>query len=418
MPQKIAIVLLNDAISIVGGSITAFYNIINILAKNNTVSAFYYSKNTNTQTKVLDNNTTLTNLYNPENKDLKTCFKSEIEKIKPDILIFFYPRDVKKLMNAGDFKNIKKILLNRSRPDFFNNDYSKIKDIIKDFDALQVFFDSYKSLCAPFYKGKIVTIENSIALRKIKADLTREKKNIIYLSRIDMWKGADILIEAFKEVALKYPDWKVQIYGKTEPKKFAKFLNNLVKKYNLEKNIFFMGVTKDIESAFLSADFCVFPSYFEGFPNGLVEAQSYGLPSVGLKGCSGVNELIIDGYNGLLAEDNPQALACAICSLIENKEKRLAMGANTLQNNTKYSQGIIEQKWEKLIEATAKNDINEQSLMTNTADSKIHIYPIEKIWEMKFQKNVLSFRKRFFSINFTPEKIIICVLGLIIKIKK
>ena len=409
MKPKISVVILNDAISTVGGAITAFYNITDILAKENDVTAFYYGRKTDCQDKILDNGVELINLYNPHNKDLKQIFKAMINEINPEILIFFYPRDVKKLMNKGDFGSIKKILLNRSRPDFYK-DYSQIKEIIKDFDALQVFFDSYKKLCKPYYQGYITTIENSIANRKNKVDLSNEKKNIIYLSRIDVWKGADILIEAFKKVVLKYPDWRVQIYGNIEPKQYAKHLQNLIVRYNLQKNVFLMGVTQNIEKAFLGADFCVFPSYFEGFPNGLAEAQSYGLPSVGFNGCSGVNELIIDGYNGMLVEDNADDLAGAMISMIENKEQRMRMGNNTLLSNKKYSQAIIEQKWQKLICDVTGNNVIRSDI--KELESDVYIFPMYKIQEMKFQQTVLSFWKRMFSLNFTDRKMIIYILGL------
>ena len=342
--------------------------------------------------------------------NLKKIFKSFINEINPEILIFFYPRDVKKLINKNDFPHIRKILLNRSRPDFYK-DYPKIKDTIHNFDVLQVLFDSYKNLCKPYFKGCITTIENSIANRQNKVDLSNEKKNIIYLSRIDVWKGADLLIEAFKTVVLQHPDWKIQIYGNIEPIQYAKYLQSKIIKYNLQKNVFFMGITKDIESAFLRADFCVFPSYFEGFPNGLAEAQSYGLPSIGLCECSGVNELIINGYNGLLVKDNAKDLATAIITMIENKEQRINMGNNTLLNKKKYSPEIIEAKWKKLIfnVLTTNNTIYDS---IEESENNVSIFPIEKIQEMKFQKNVLSLWKRMFSLNFTDRKMIIYILGL------
>lgn len=412
MNKKIVIVILNDAVSVVGGAITAFYSIVDVLSKKNTVTALYYGKSVPDKKETLSNGVELINLYKSENRDVKNVFQSIISSANPDVIIFFYPRDVKKLMNKGDFCGIKKILLNRSRPDFYS-DYEKIKGIIEDFDAVQVLFDSYKRLCTPYFGGYIATIENSIVNRKSKVDLCKEKKNIIYLSRIDMWKGADLLIEAFRSVVLKHPDWKVKIYGKIEPKRYEKALRTEVARCNLQDNILFMGVTRDIETAFLDSDFCVFPSYFEGFPNGLAEAQSYGLPAIGLKGCSGVNELIIDDYNGLLVDDNPADLADAMLTMIEDKERRIKMGQHTLLTNSKYTPEMVEDKWNNLIShIAADNNIDK---ILKEVNENVYIFPLEKIQEMKFEANVMPFWKRVFSINFTQKSFIIYILGLKIR---
>lgn len=51
---------------------------------------------------------------------------------------------------------------------------------------------------------------------------------------------------------------------------------------------------------FCGRGYFAFPSAYEGFGLSLAEAMSMGLPAVGYKSCSAVNELIVDGKNGFV----------------------------------------------------------------------------------------------------------------------
>ena len=100
----------------------------------------------------------------------------------------------------------------------------------------------------------------------------------------------------------------------------------------------------------LKYDFCVFPSYFEGQSIGLIEALSVGLPAVGLKGCTGVNEQIIDKVNGFLTDFNEKKYAEKIELLIKDKELRRQMSTNAIDSCRKYDKSRIWQMWRELIE--------------------------------------------------------------------
>ena len=58
------------------------------------------------------------------------------------------------------------------------------------------------------------------------------------------------------------------------------------------------GSTNDVPDVLRQGDIFAFPSAYEGFGLSLAEAMSMGLPAVGYKSCSAVNELIVDGKNG------------------------------------------------------------------------------------------------------------------------
>ena len=85
------------------------------------------------------------------------------------------------------------------------------------------------------------------------------KKIILYFGVISPRKGQEIAIKAFSEIYEKIPDFVLVIAGSAtkEFKDYEKYLCNLTKKMNLDKNVIFTGYVKNNEIAplFNLADF-------------------------------------------------------------------------------------------------------------------------------------------------------------------
>jgi GalNAc-alpha-(1->4)-GalNAc-alpha-(1->3)-diNAcBac-PP-undecaprenol alpha-1,4-N-acetyl-D-galactosaminyltransferase len=71
-----------------------------------------------------------------------------------------------------------------------------------------------------------------------------------------------------------------------------------------------------------------FPSHYEGFPNALCEAAAAGLPLIGFAGVSGVEDIIVDGDNGILigSGDRTDGLCAALSTLMADAPLRCDMG--------------------------------------------------------------------------------------------
>lgn len=113
------------------------------------------------------------------------------------------------------------------------------------------------------------------------------------------------------------------------------------------------------------SDIFAFPSVHEGFGLAIAEAMSIGLPCVGLKTCSAVNELIVDGDNGFLAENFVEDFAAKLRLLMDDAELRARMGRAGHEMMKQYTPEKIWDQWEELIITTVREH-NEQRLC-NTA---------------------------------------------------
>ena len=130
----------------------------------------------------------------------------------------------------------------------------------------------------------------------------------------------------------------------------------------------------------------------EGFPVGLIEAQSIGLPAIGLKVCTGVNELIIDNQNGFLADYNIKDFANKIEILIKDADLRNKMAVKAIELSSKYNKDNFEKSWIELINKV----INGENLKWNTNSNNKHdmnydILPIKKLLE-----NPRNYKKKIY----------------------
>ncbi len=110
---------------------------------------------------------------------------------------------------------------------------------------------------------------------KIRKELKIENKFVIgHVGRFSKQKNHKFLLEIYKEYFVKNPNSVLLLIGEGE-------LENEIKTYAKELNIFdniiFYGITDKVNEFYSAMDFYIFPSFFEGMPNTVIEAQTSGL---------------------------------------------------------------------------------------------------------------------------------------------
>lgn len=197
---------------------------------------------------------------------------------------------------------------------------------------------------------KSVILPNSINPSFLNVDREKEKnKEIVAVGRIDCNKNQRMLVETFSEIASKYPDWKVCLYGEGEEK--GK-LEKLVKEKQLEHQILFMGQVEDVAEKIKKASVFVLPSKCEGMPNALIEAMTLGLAVVATDcPCGGPADLIQDGENGILIRvDDKARLKTELMKLMDDEtyRNRLAKKASCIVD--KLHPDIVNVQWKGYVE--------------------------------------------------------------------
>ncbi len=293
-----------------------------------------------------------------------SLFNKLIKSEKPDVIICYFPVD---LYNVTRFQchnipivqmvhNYPPIILDKVQHKFPPPLRAWCRKSFEQVSVFQVLMNSYKNDIAPFFcPKKIVHIANPVRqyAKGEMVDLAHEKKRIIYVARIERRiKRPHLLVEAFAKIAADFPDWKVEIWGMRKYPDYEKEIEDFISEHNLQGQVALMGYTQDMEGLYRSADIHAFPSSCEGFSLAIADAMAMGLPHVGFKDAHSVNEIIVDGHNGFLAEDVDD-FATKLKILIENKDLRIKFGKNAREDMKAYTPEILMAQWDKLFSELA-----------------------------------------------------------------
>lgn len=164
-------------------------------------------------------------------------------------------------------------------------------------------------------------------------------------------KRFDLLIDAFTDVAAKYPDWALRIYGGGPDKER---LQRLIDDRGLGRQAALMGARSPIEAEFAQASIVVSASDAESFGMTLVEAMRCGVPVVSTDCPLGPAEIIRHGVDGLLVPvDDGQALAAAMLDLIADDSARRRMGEAARVSARRFDPAPIAHTYQELFTTLA-----------------------------------------------------------------
>jgi glycosyltransferase involved in cell wall biosynthesis len=119
-----------------------------------------------------------------------------------------------------------------------------------------------------------------------KSSVDGVRKQVLFLSRIHVKKGIEILFEAWKRVASAFPDWQLQVIGNGDTE-YIHTLEMKVERLGLKDSIRILPPVFGNDKTRIyqeSALFCL-PSFSENFGLVIAEAMSCGTPVITTTNC-------------------------------------------------------------------------------------------------------------------------------------
>lgn len=179
-----------------------------------------------------------------------------------------------------------------------------------------------------------MTESDKLELRK-QLGLNKDDFVMVYPAELNKNKNQKFLIEAMLELVKQNNKIHLILPGKDS---YNGYYQKMVKEYDLDSNIHFLGYRTDIPQLLKISNVAVSSSLREGLPVNVMEAMYCKLPVVALE-CRGIKDLIVDKKNGFILSDDSKIKEFVeiILKIYNNKN----IVSKIVKNNTKDSKKYI-----------------------------------------------------------------------------
>ncbi len=174
-----------------------------------------------------------------------------------------------------------------------------------------------------------------------------ETFDIVFAGRLVNSKGPETLVRSMHCLKESHFNATAVIVGDGPEREKLEVLS---RELSIQDRIRFLGRIEDdreVISIVKGAKLFVYPACPEGgWSIGIIEANACGIPAVSVRiGPLGTNEVVVDGYNGLLAEqESAEAIAQRIRTLLQNEQMRAELGRNALAFAREQDWGYLADK--------------------------------------------------------------------------
>lgn len=166
-------------------------------------------------------------------------------------------------------------------------------------------------------------IENPVELSSMPLPVSGsyEGKTILFVGWVVESKGICELLSAWEALYSKEADWRLQVIGPISKEMREVVENTVLPRIEINGEV---DHRKALE-AISACDILCLPSYTEGFPNVILEAMCYSKAVVATN-VGAIPEMLADDRGVVVQAKDSKQLEEALRSLMEDEEKRIAMG--------------------------------------------------------------------------------------------
>lgn len=229
--------------------------------------------------------------------------------------------------------------------DYYKKEPRFVRSVLDKADALITLSPSWKQFFEDIsLHGNVHIVPNTIQV-PINKRVNRDGLfHILYMGQITKAKGVFDLVEMIAENNNFYKGKLILDIGggMYDSDKLRSFISD----NKIDDIVHFHGwLTGNAKAEIFSlADAYILPSYVEGVPISILEAESYGLPILSTT-VGGIPEIVDEGKNGFLfAPGDKQGMKNAIDTIIRDKTLRISMGLHSRELSHKNYPSSVERE--------------------------------------------------------------------------
>ncbi len=197
-----------------------------------------------------------------------------------------------------------------------------------------------------YHSAHISVIPNPTELSAQSTPL--DKKQILAAGRISPVKNFGDLIDAFKGLSDRFPNWQLHFWGEDYVGTRA-VLQKKIDSLGLQNQLRFMGTCPDLKQEMPNYSICVMTSETECFPMVLLESLSAGLPVVSYDSPTGPRHIVKDAEDGFIVPyKNLDIFTKKLEKLMSDDNLRQEMGSKGTINMQRFDIDKIMSQWHAL----------------------------------------------------------------------
>lgn len=232
---------------------------------------------------------------------------------------------------------------------------SYIQGIIEGFEARR---SNLVVAVSEYVKGELIEYHRvdpkkiAVIYNGVDTDSCNPKKNkdiqILAVGRLIRIKGFFTLLEAMKEVTKKIPSARLVIVGRGPEERHLK---RYCEENSLAENVSFKDWTspEELDKLYSACEVFVHVPEYEAFGMVVPEAMAWGAAVV-TSSAGGIPEIVGDA--GIVLEDpNPNNVASAVLTLLEDKPKRERLGERAISRSKMFEWNKIANSYYNLLDS-------------------------------------------------------------------
>ena len=236
----------------------------------------------------------------------------------------------------------------------------------------------------------------------------RKNKTLIFIARMVPGKGVLDALKTVEKVRERHPDVKLFMLGSFSDPAFERGLRDFVLVHHLEEAVEFTGFTTEVGRYLDQSSIHLMPSSIEGYPMTLMEAKSYGLPTVAYS--LPYLEAGREEYGTLMVpQGDHSAMAEKVSGLLDDFDKLNELGRKAWDSLRLFDNEQVFKRWRavfewlgsgsepeelKIPERTAEQDLRLLQIQTEGILSGIDTLESSSFYRKKCLNKVLTSKRK------------------------